>query len=188
MPRDPGLFLARRLGLGLRIGEDSPPDPRAWAMDQLRQVPPLDFIGPDGGSLRSRLPEYAEPLVDFEQEEIAAFVGKWTAAIEQQRQLTEKAAAMEAELRLARAIEDQELKPGVVSPGTRVTYEQAGEQRTVTILGPWDQGEGIVSYRAPIAAGMLGAKAGETATLDLPEGSVNVLVKDVVIVVEGAVA
>ena len=67
MPRDPGLFLARRLGLGLRIGEDSPPDPRAWAMDQLRQVPPLDFIGPDGGSLRSRLPEYAEPLVDFEQ-------------------------------------------------------------------------------------------------------------------------
>ncbi|MCB9898991.1 MAG: GreA/GreB family elongation factor [Planctomycetes bacterium] len=110
---------------------------------------------------------------------------EWTAAIEQQRQLTEKAAAMEAELRLARAIEDQELKPGVVSPGTRVTYERDGEKHTVTILGPWDVGEGLVSYRAPIAAGMLGAKAGETATLELPDGAVKVMVTEVVPVVEG---
>ncbi len=104
---------------------------------------------------------------------------EWTAAIEQQRQLTEKAAAMEAELKLARAIEDQELDDETVSPGKKVAYEQDGEQKEVTILGPWDQGPGIVSYRAPIAAGMLGAKEGGVATLELPEGRVEVTIRKV---------
>lgn len=104
---------------------------------------------------------------------------EWTAAIEQQRQLTEKAAAMEAELKLARAIEDQELEDGVVSPGSRVTFVQDGETKTLTILGPWDQGEDVVSYRAPVAAGMLGSQAGESATLELPDGDVEVQVQAV---------
>jgi len=104
---------------------------------------------------------------------------EWTAAIEQQRQLTEKAVAMEAELRLAQPIEDQELEPGVVSPGTRVTFKQNAGESTILILGPWDIGEGIVSYRAPLAAGMLGARAGETVTVDLPSGQTTVEVKRV---------
>lgn len=101
---------------------------------------------------------------------------EWTAAIEQQRQLTEKAAAMEAELKLARAIEEQELEEGVVSPGTKVTYEQDGETKKLTIMGPWDIGDGVVSYRAPVAEGMLGCKAGEKAVLELPSGDVDVTV------------
>jgi transcription elongation factor GreA len=101
---------------------------------------------------------------------------EWTAAIEQQRQLTEKAAVMEAELKLARSIEDQELQEGVVSPGTKVSYEQSGRTKVISILGPWDLGDNVVSYHAPVAAGMLGAVAGESATLDLPEGSVEVKV------------
>jgi transcription elongation factor GreA len=101
---------------------------------------------------------------------------EWTAAIEQQRQLTEKAAAMEAELKLARSIEDQELEGGVVSPGTRVSYEQQGVSHTISILGPWDYGDDVVSYMAPVAAGMLGATVGDSATLDLPDGSVEVKV------------
>ena len=104
---------------------------------------------------------------------------EWTAAIEQQRQLTEKAAAMEAELKLARAIEDQELDGETVAPGKRVVYEQDGEQKEITILGPWDHGPGIVSYRAPIAAGMLGSKEGSEATLELPEGRVEVTIRKV---------
>jgi transcription elongation GreA/GreB family factor len=104
---------------------------------------------------------------------------EWTAAIEQQRQLTEKAVAMEAELRLAQPIEDQTLEPGVVSPGTRVTYVQDGVKSTIVILGPWDVGEGIVSYRAPLAAGMLGARSGETVGLDLPSGPATVTVESV---------
>jgi len=96
---------------------------------------------------------------------------EWAAAIEQQRQLTEKAAAMEAELRLAQAIEDQKLPEGVVAPGTRVSFQQdGGPARTVTILGPWDVGDDLMSYRAPLAAGMLGARAGETVQVTLPSG------------------
>ena len=101
---------------------------------------------------------------------------EWTAAIEQQRQLTEKAAAMEAELKLARPIEDEELTEGVVSPGTKVTYEQDGLTKVIKILGPWDEGEDVVSYRAPVAAGMLGASAGADAELELPDGRVQVTI------------
>jgi transcription elongation factor GreA len=101
---------------------------------------------------------------------------EWAAAIEQQRQLTEKAAAMEAELKLAQAIEEQQGETGVVAPGTRVTFEQDGQSQTVTVLGPWDLGEGIISYRAPLAAGMLGAKPGETVQVELPGGSATIKV------------
>ena len=86
---------------------------------------------------------------------------------------------MEAELKLARAIEDQELVPEVVAPGMRVSYEQDGDLKEVTILGPWDPGEGVISYRAPIAAGMLGIQAGGTATLELPSGRVEVTIQSV---------
>jgi len=111
---------------------------------------------------------------------------EWTAAIEQQRQLTEKAAAMEAELKLAQAIEDQKLPPGVVAPGTRVTFEQdGGAARTVSILGPWDVGADVMSYRAPLAAGMLGAKAGETVQVTLPSGVATVTVVAVEPVAKG---
>jgi transcription elongation GreA/GreB family factor len=102
---------------------------------------------------------------------------EWTAAIEQQRQLTEKAAAMEAELRLAQALEDQTIEAGVVSPGTRVMILQDGEpEQTFAILGPWDAGEGVISYRAPLAAGMLGARAGEEVTVQLPSGPSEIVI------------
>jgi transcription elongation factor GreA len=140
--------------------------------------------------LRRRRDEY-RVLMDEKIPENQAAIGKaasygdlsenfeWTAAIEQQRQLTEKAAAMEAELRLAQAIEDQELPEGLVAPGTRVVYEEQGSRKEIRILGPWDVGEGIVSYRAPVAAGMLGARSGDTVTLELPQGDVNVTIESV---------
>ena len=111
---------------------------------------------------------------------------EWTAAIEQQRQLTEKAAAMEAELKLARAIEDQDLPEGAAAPGTRVTFEQDGKAKTITIMGPWDAGEGVVSYRAPMAEGMLGVAAGDEATLELPGGQVVVKIVTVERAVEAS--
>ncbi len=109
---------------------------------------------------------------------------EWTSAIEQQRQLTEKAAAMEAELKVAQAIEDQELPEGIVVPGSRVTYKEGGKSKTITILGPWDLVDGVISYLAPVAAGMLGAQVGETATLKLPSGDVDVEILKIEAVVE----
>jgi transcription elongation GreA/GreB family factor len=99
---------------------------------------------------------------------------EWSAAIEQQRQLTEKAAVMEAELKIARALEDETSEPGLVAPGTRVTFEQDGKRQTVLVLGPWDNGEGVISYRAPLAAGMLASKAGDTVQVELPNGKAEV--------------
>lgn len=145
--------------------------------------------------LARRREEY-RVLIDEKIPENSAAIGKaasygdlsenfeWASAIEQQRQLTEKAAAMEAELKVAQAIEDQEIPADVVAPGTRVTYDEGGTSKTITILGPWDVEEGVVSYMAPVAAGMLGAEAGEGATLKLPAGDVDVTVKTIERVVE----
>lgn len=46
---------ARRVGFGLKPGEDVPDDPVAWAAAQLRSVPPMGVIEPDGAA-RADLP------------------------------------------------------------------------------------------------------------------------------------
>ena len=99
---------------------------------------------------------------------------EWTAAIEDQRLLTEKAQQIEEDLRRARPIEDLIAEDGVAALGTRVTFREndgSGLERTFTILGPWDVGpDGVISYKAPLAAGLLGTKVGEEAELNLPDG------------------
>jgi len=108
---------------------------------------------------------------------------EWASAIEQQRQLTERIATIEAELKLAQPIEDQPVGDEVVAPGTRVRYEHDGETREITVLGPWDRGDDVVSYRAPLAAGMLGRRAGERAALELPSGTIEVTITGITPVV-----
>lgn len=65
MAIDRDLFFARRLGLGLRLGEALPASPREWAMDQLRQVPPVDFFGSDGKSIADQLPTGTKFIDNF---------------------------------------------------------------------------------------------------------------------------
>jgi len=104
---------------------------------------------------------------------------EWTAAIEEQRLLTGRGRQMETELLNTRALEDQILPEGVVAPGTRVTYREmeSGRERIITILGPWDTGEDdVISYQAPLAAGLLGLRAGEEAVLRFPGGEMTVTV------------
>jgi uncharacterized protein (DUF1800 family) len=62
---DEELFYARRLGYGLKRGETVGSNLRDWAVRQISTVPPLDFYGPDGNSIRDRFPDYAEPVPDF---------------------------------------------------------------------------------------------------------------------------
>jgi transcription elongation factor GreA len=105
---------------------------------------------------------------------------EWEAAIEEQRTLTSRAMAIEEELRLAELIENAAVPEDRVCPGTRVTYRESasGTENEVLILGPWDgeerDGTQIVSYRAPLAAGLLGLTAGETATVKLPSGELDI--------------
>ena len=65
MALDEELFFARRLGYGLKQGETIGGSVRDWAIKQISEVPPLDFYGPDGQSIRSTLPPYAEPVADY---------------------------------------------------------------------------------------------------------------------------
>ena len=103
---------------------------------------------------------------------------EWEMAIQEQRNLTSRAAEMETELRRVDLIDDALLYEGVVSPGTTVRYREvaSGTENEITILGPWDtdRGEQVVSYRAPLAAGLLGRRAGDRATLALPSGQLEV--------------
>jgi len=104
---------------------------------------------------------------------------EWEAAIEEQRNLTSRAAEIEAEIRDARLLNEVSLPEDTAAPGTTVCYMNvdSGEQNTVSILGPWDQsGDNVISYRAPLAAGLLGLHSGGEGTLDLPSGKVPIKV------------
>ena len=106
---------------------------------------------------------------------------EWEAAIEEQRNLTTRAQEIEAELRLAELIENAILPEGVASPGTKVVYRDASGAHEVAILGPWDgeDNESAISYRAPLAWGLLGHKAGETVSIQLPSGVVEITLQAV---------
>ncbi len=103
---------------------------------------------------------------------------EWEAAIEEQRNLTNRAMELEAEIRDAQLIENAAVPEGVVAPGTAVVYRAEGREHRIRILGPWDaQATGatdVVSYRSPLAAGMLGGRAGTRAKLELPTGTAEV--------------
>lgn len=102
---------------------------------------------------------------------------EWAQAIEEQRHLTEQAAAIERELRQAALLENAPVMEDTVTPGTAVRYRDltAKEEHEVSILGPWDTDrDKVISYRAPLAAGMLGLKVGGRATIELPGGRIEV--------------
>ena len=103
---------------------------------------------------------------------------EWEAAIEDQRHLTQRAMELEEAIRSAQVLEDAVIPGGLVSPGSRVTYVEIGDDersREIMLLGPWDaDGETKVSYRSPLADGMLGKKPGEEAEIKLPNGTIRV--------------
>lgn len=102
---------------------------------------------------------------------------EWEMAIQEQEKLTTRASEIEAELRLAELIENAILPENTVCPGTHVRYRDldSASEHEIEILGPWDtDGEKIVSYRAPLAAGLLGRQPGDRARIKLPSGELQV--------------
>jgi transcription elongation factor GreA len=107
---------------------------------------------------------------------------EWESAMEEQRNLTTRATAMDQEVRSARLIEDQEIPDGIVAPGNRITFTemQTGLQRTVNVLGPWDVlDEHTINYKAPIAHGLLGRRAGDMGEIPTVSGPVPVRIDKV---------
>lgn len=103
---------------------------------------------------------------------------EWEAAIEEQRTLTSRAMEIEAELRTAELIDNAFLPEDRVAPGTEVRYRDASTnaEHTIDILGPWDDefSDRVVSYRAPLAGGLLGKRVGDKTKIQLPSGSIEV--------------
>lgn len=109
---------------------------------------------------------------------------EWEAAIEEQRNLTARAMEMEEELRSTDLIEEAAMIEDTVCPGTRVTYSnEQNEKSTVLILGPWDEdevlGTQVISYRAPLAQGLLGLSEGEKAEVKLPGGAIELTILEI---------
>ena len=102
---------------------------------------------------------------------------EWEMAIQEQQKLTQRASEIETELRAVELIENAILPEDTVCPGTSVRYRDVdrGSEHEIAILGPWDtDGEHIVSYRAPLAAGLLGRHPGDRARIKLPSGELQV--------------
>ena len=89
---------------------------------------------------------------------------------------------LESEIERASLIENAILPEDTVAPGTRVSYWDlaSGTSHEIDILGPWDaDGEGRISYRSPLAAGMLGLGPGDEVEIELPNGRLAVHVEAV---------
>jgi transcription elongation factor GreA len=108
---------------------------------------------------------------------------EWDAALEEKRNLSSRAQSMETDLARAALLENAILPEGVASPGTAVRYRElgSGEENRVVILGPWDDhhGSDVVSYRAPLAQGLLGLEPGTQKEITLPGGTIEVEVLEV---------
>ncbi len=102
---------------------------------------------------------------------------EWEMAIQEQQKLTQRASEIETELRDVELIEDAILPENTVCPGTCVRYRDldSSSEHEIAILGPWDTDrEHVVSYRAPLAAGLLGRRPGDRAKIKLPSGELEV--------------
>ena len=95
---------------------------------------------------------------------------EWDAAVEEQRNLTNRAREIDEEIRLARLIEDQVLPEDTVAPGTRVMFTDLteNEERIIRLLGPFDANEDdTLNYKAPLGQALLGMKPGQSTTLEM---------------------
>ena len=108
---------------------------------------------------------------------------EWEAAMEEQRNLTDKASQLEALIKKARILSPELVPSGMAAPGTLIGILDldTGERRSVRLLGPWDEvhGEDVVSYLAPYGAALCGAKVGEEVTVTLPSGSKHLRIESI---------
>lgn len=105
---------------------------------------------------------------------------EWEAAMEEQRNLTGRAQDMDAQIRSARLIEEQDVPNDRVAPGTKITVaeEVSGQRSSYRLLGPWDVvDDHTINYMAPIAQGLLGKSVGDTGEIPTPRGPVRVRIE-----------
>ena len=102
---------------------------------------------------------------------------KYDAAKEEQGIVEAKIADLEATLKLARIIDDEDLSTDTVSIGMRVTVQEEGEDETETydITGSTEADmyaePPCISDESPVGSALIGHKAGDEVDVTLPNGA-----------------
>lgn len=128
--------------------------------------------------MNERIPEVAAAVGEAASHGDLSENAEFTSALEERDRLMQRAERMRHELDLASVLEDVTLPAGVVAPGTLVEVEDPeGQRRELTIKGPWDVdlSVGIISYTAPLAQGLLGARVDDHVKITLPGGEIEQL-------------
>jgi transcription elongation factor GreA len=148
---------------------------------------PKDVIlTPDG---LTRLKNELEYLATEKRREVAARIkearefgdisenAEYDDAKNEQAMLESKIAQLEEKLRAATVIDSKELGTDVVGIGSSVEVEDNGKSATYTIVGSSEANpaERKLSNESPVGKALIGAKAGDTVTVQLPNGKQRAL-------------
>ena len=100
---------------------------------------------------------------------------EYHAARQRHEYISARIAALAEDLSRATPLDASRVDASEVRVGTRVTLRTGTEERTVTILGPWDSrpAEAVYSYESEFAERLLGAKPGDRVSL--PEGEAEIV-------------
>jgi len=104
-------------------------------------------------------------------------------AKKEQAFLESEIASLEATLRIAKVVSDDELLPGVVGVGScvRVLDTEFDEEDTYEICGASESNPRLnkISSEAPIGNALMGKRAGDVVEVQVPDGTITLKVLEV---------
>lgn len=102
---------------------------------------------------------------------------EYKSARQRHEYLSARVSRLEGDLTRARPIDLDAVDPSRIRIGTVATLRRGGDQRQITILGPWesDPDRGVVSYEADTARQLIGKEVGDPVELDGDEWSVDAI-------------
>jgi len=107
---------------------------------------------------------------------------EWESAVEEQRRLLGRVAAMRDELAIVQVLHPKEYPLDSVGIGSRVTLTpvEGGDDLDIRFLGPWDGDveKRIFNYKATLAQEMMGKKVGEIVTMRLDSVAGEYVIKE----------
>jgi len=120
------------------------------------------------------LPEISkEKLEAAEQGDLSENAG-YEYAKQKLEMIQNKIRELSADLENVQFIEDLPIKGIIISVGTIVTFHDMDSDKEViySILGPGDAefGNDVISYKSPLARGMITKKVGDLVEINVPEG------------------
>jgi transcription elongation GreA/GreB family factor len=138
---------------------------------------PLYATGPAIDSKRAELKRLAEVEIPANRKAIeeARALGdlrenfEYKSARQRHEYLAARAAGLHRDLGRARPIEAARVDTSAVRVGTRVVLRgPAGEEKRLTLLGPWDSQpeQGVLSHESEMAASLLGLAVGDSVPLE----------------------